>query len=219
MIDPNATIDQNHFAADRRRTGISRSGSLPPSRARRRALSRSMRALSASRTSWDFSLRPVNACAFASCSSSSTIVVRTSTPFRLEAHIYHHMMPVSMHGGHESRAPRYITLDSSSIERSRSSPSISGKMASCRLTPQAAGPHLISRFAPTPILPIPAIHRIATLSSSRQARNEGAQPGATARITLEPLHDVTRMTVAAQRLRRGWLREIAAQENADFQVA
>jgi hypothetical protein len=48
MIDPNRRVDQDHADCERRRgTGCNR-GSLPPSRARRRALSRSIRALSPS---------------------------------------------------------------------------------------------------------------------------------------------------------------------------
>src|SRR5260370_24871415 len=76
MVDPDGRIDQDHAEADRRRGGASRPGSLPPRRASRRALSRSMRALSASRTRLDFSLRPVKAWALATSSSSSASVVR-----------------------------------------------------------------------------------------------------------------------------------------------
>lgn len=54
-VDPDGCIDENHAGSVcRRRTGF-RSGSLPPSRASRRALSRSINALSASRISADFS--------------------------------------------------------------------------------------------------------------------------------------------------------------------
>ena len=61
MLHPDRSIDQNHLRADRRRGGATRSGSLPPNRANRRALSRSIRALSASRTKADFSRSPVKA--------------------------------------------------------------------------------------------------------------------------------------------------------------
>ena len=53
MGDPNRRIDQDHADVGRRRGGAFRRGSLPPSRASRRALSRSIRALSASRTRLD----------------------------------------------------------------------------------------------------------------------------------------------------------------------
>ena len=61
MVDPDRRIDQDHLLVGRRR-GIGRKAfSLPPNFASRRALSRSISALSASRTSADFSLTPVNA--------------------------------------------------------------------------------------------------------------------------------------------------------------
>ena len=60
MLDPNRRIDQDHAPADRRLGGALRSGSVPPRRAKRRALSRSISALSASRIRLDFSLSPVN---------------------------------------------------------------------------------------------------------------------------------------------------------------
>src|SRR6266702_2702473 len=75
VIDPNRSIDQDHFAVRRRVTGIN-SGSLPPRLASRRALSRSISAFNASRISADFSLMPVNEAAFAINASSSAIVVR-----------------------------------------------------------------------------------------------------------------------------------------------
>ena len=61
MIDPDGRIHQDHARAGRRRGGASKAGSLPPKRANRRALSRSIRALSASRTRPDFSFNPVKA--------------------------------------------------------------------------------------------------------------------------------------------------------------
>jgi len=71
MIDPNRSVDENHFA-DRgrlRRTGDKR-GSVPPSLANRRALSRAIRASSPMRTNAVFSFSPVNAAALRSISSS-----------------------------------------------------------------------------------------------------------------------------------------------------
>jgi len=79
VVHPHRRIDEDHFCGGRRRGGATRSGSLPPRSIRRRAASRSISALSASRTSADFSLRPVNACASATSSSSRAIVVRTCT--------------------------------------------------------------------------------------------------------------------------------------------
>ena len=61
MLDPDRRIDQDHIEPDRRRGGAFRPDSLPPRRANRRALSRSMSALSASRTRLDFSFKPVKA--------------------------------------------------------------------------------------------------------------------------------------------------------------
>jgi hypothetical protein len=60
MVYPNRGIDQNHGGLDRRRGGAFNPRSLPPSLANRRALSRSIRALSASLTRADFSVRPVS---------------------------------------------------------------------------------------------------------------------------------------------------------------
>jgi hypothetical protein len=82
VIDPDRRIDQSHNAFVRRRRGALRSGSLPPRTAMRRALSRSINALSASRTRTDFSLSPVNPWAWAMSSSSSAIVVRIPTSNR-----------------------------------------------------------------------------------------------------------------------------------------
>src|SRR5262245_23351835 len=70
MAHPNGSVDEDHADLCRRRGGAATSGSLPPSRANLRALSRSIRAFSASRTSADFSFNPVNAWAFRRRSSS-----------------------------------------------------------------------------------------------------------------------------------------------------
>ena len=61
VVHPNGRINQDHAGVARRRGGASRPGSLAPSRASRRALSRSMSAFNASRTRLDFSRRPVKA--------------------------------------------------------------------------------------------------------------------------------------------------------------
>jgi hypothetical protein len=78
MVDPDGSIDESH-ALERRRGGAFNRASLLPSRANRRALSRSMRAFSASLINEDFLLRPVKAWAFATRSSSRAIVVRIVT--------------------------------------------------------------------------------------------------------------------------------------------
>jgi hypothetical protein len=59
MVDPDGGIDQDQRERGRRRGIDFRFGSLPPRRAKRRALSRSINALSASRTRADFSRTPV----------------------------------------------------------------------------------------------------------------------------------------------------------------
>lgn len=59
MLNPNRAIRQNHARSARRRGTSAKSGSLPPSRASRRAASRCTSAVSASRTSADFSIIPV----------------------------------------------------------------------------------------------------------------------------------------------------------------
>jgi hypothetical protein len=62
MIDPDRRIDQDHGRVVGRRRGVTFNlASVPPSRANRRALSRSISALSASRTRLDFSFTPVKA--------------------------------------------------------------------------------------------------------------------------------------------------------------
>src|SRR5271157_1734781 len=95
VINPYRSIDQDHAPAGRRLGGALRSGSLAPNRASRRALSRSMSALSASRTRLDFSFRPVRAWALATSSSSSASVVRIcrSPTWR---RTYHQTMPKTM---------------------------------------------------------------------------------------------------------------------------
>ena len=75
VVDPNRRIRENQFGPGLRR-GIFFSFGIVPSRdANRRALSRSMRALSASRISADFSATPVNSWAVRTRSSSSATVV------------------------------------------------------------------------------------------------------------------------------------------------
>src|SRR5437016_5171925 len=78
MIDPDRCIDQDHL--NRRRGGALRLGWVPPIRASRRALSRWIKAFSASLISADFSRTPVNSCALAITSSSSATVVRIVVP-------------------------------------------------------------------------------------------------------------------------------------------
>jgi hypothetical protein len=99
MLDPNRGIDKDHRE---RRRGTGRSwGSVPPSRANRRAASRSTNAFSASRTSADFSCSPVYSWALANNSSSIAIVVliasnsATSNIASSDAPFHAHLSPVS----------------------------------------------------------------------------------------------------------------------------
>src|SRR3954462_14910222 len=75
MIDPDRAVCQDHLPK-RRRGGAFNLGEVPPNRARRRALSRSIKALSASLTRADFSSMFVSSWAIASISSSRVRVVR-----------------------------------------------------------------------------------------------------------------------------------------------
>jgi hypothetical protein len=61
MFNPDRCIDQYQVIFGRRRGDAFSLGSLPPSLASRRALSRSIKAISASRTKRDFSFKPVKA--------------------------------------------------------------------------------------------------------------------------------------------------------------
>ena len=79
VIDPDRRVDQDQDEVSWRLRGAAFSwGWVPPSRARRRALSRSMRALRPSRTIADRSRGPVSLTALASRSSSMLMVVRMS---------------------------------------------------------------------------------------------------------------------------------------------
>jgi hypothetical protein len=59
VINPNRGIDEDQMASDFRRGMAFKSGLLQPSLAKRRAASRSVKAVSASRTKADFSVKPV----------------------------------------------------------------------------------------------------------------------------------------------------------------
>src|SRR4029077_3866492 len=80
MVDPNGRICENQFGLTRRRGIFFNSGIVPPSDANLRALSRSMRALRASRINAVFSVTPVNSWAMRTRSSSSATVVLIKTP-------------------------------------------------------------------------------------------------------------------------------------------
>jgi hypothetical protein len=80
VVDPNRGVDQYLRGRGRRRGTWARDGWVPPSRASRRALSRSIRAASASRTTAVFPVLPVRRCASARMSSSKARVVRTAVP-------------------------------------------------------------------------------------------------------------------------------------------
>jgi hypothetical protein len=71
MIDPNRSVYENHDAErGRLRRTEDKRGSVPPSMANRRALSRAIRASRPMRTNAVFSFSPVKAAAFRSISSS-----------------------------------------------------------------------------------------------------------------------------------------------------
>ena len=80
MVDPNRRIGENQFGRTRRRGIFFNCGIVPPRDANLRALSRSMRALRASRTNAVFSATPVNSWAMRTRSSSSARVVLIGTP-------------------------------------------------------------------------------------------------------------------------------------------
>ena len=75
VVDPNRGIGENQFVPGLRRGILFNFGIVPSRDANRRALSRSMRALSASRISAVFSATPVNSWAMRTRSSSSATVV------------------------------------------------------------------------------------------------------------------------------------------------
>jgi hypothetical protein len=75
VVDPNRGVGENQFRLILRRGIFFNSGIVPPKEANLRALSRSIRALSASRTNAVFSSTPVNSWAIRRRSSSSARVV------------------------------------------------------------------------------------------------------------------------------------------------
>ena len=76
VIDPGGGVDEDHPAFGRRRDVVLRLGSLPPSRARQRADSRSIKALSASRSREPRAFTPLCWWAWDKSSSSRFKVVR-----------------------------------------------------------------------------------------------------------------------------------------------
>src|ERR1035438_6318116 len=81
VIDPHGRVDQNQTGLPWRLRGAAFNvGCVPPSRARRLALSRSMRAFNPSLTMAVRSIGPASLAAFASNSSSILIVVRILSP-------------------------------------------------------------------------------------------------------------------------------------------
>src|ERR1017187_2980810 len=85
MVDPDRGICENQFGRTLlirilRRGILFNSGIVPPRDANLRALSRSMRALRASRINAVFSATPVNSWAMRTRSSSSATVVLIGTP-------------------------------------------------------------------------------------------------------------------------------------------
>jgi hypothetical protein len=81
MIDPHGRVDQNQAGLPWRLRGAAFNvGCVPPNRARRLALSRSMSAFNPSLTTAVRSIGPASLMAFASNSSSILIVVRMFSP-------------------------------------------------------------------------------------------------------------------------------------------
>jgi len=81
MINPNRRVGKNQLDFALRRGIAFSSGMLPPKAANLRALSRSIRALRASRTSAVFSATPVNSRAVRRRSSSKAMVVLISIEY------------------------------------------------------------------------------------------------------------------------------------------
>src|SRR5690348_17314662 len=79
VVDPNGRIGENQFSRALRRGIFFNFGIVPPKEANLRALSRSIRALRASRTNAVFSAIPVNSWAMRTRSSSSARVVLIGT--------------------------------------------------------------------------------------------------------------------------------------------
>jgi hypothetical protein len=94
MVNPDRGVDKDHRAGGRRRGGAFARGSLPPKRANRRALSRSIRAFKPSRTRPDFSVRPVSACASATSLSSRARVVRIQNLQRYSKDLRHEFITI-----------------------------------------------------------------------------------------------------------------------------
>src|SRR2546423_5556482 len=80
VVDPDGGVGQNQRGAGRRRGMFFIPGMVPPRDANRRALSRSMRAFSASRIRAVFSSTPVNSWAIRTRSSSNATVVLIRVP-------------------------------------------------------------------------------------------------------------------------------------------
>jgi hypothetical protein len=76
MVDPDGGIGENHFRHALRRGVFFNPGIEPPREANLRALSRSIKALRASRINAVFSATPVNSWAVRTRSSSKATVVR-----------------------------------------------------------------------------------------------------------------------------------------------
>src|SRR5690606_15777490 len=100
VIDPDGCVDENHDA-ERRLGGTSKSRLEPPSAARRRAASRSIRAVRAARSRLAVSRLPTYSRAAASNSSSRFTVVRMAGS-KGQHQISHQKMLISMQTAHES---------------------------------------------------------------------------------------------------------------------
>src|SRR5271170_1140920 len=83
MVDPNRSIREYQCGRTLRRGILFNPGIVPPRDANLRALSRSIKALRASRTSAVFSATPVNSCAMRTRSSSRARVVLIGTNYNI----------------------------------------------------------------------------------------------------------------------------------------
>lgn len=83
VVDPNGSVGENQFALGLRREMRFSFGMVPPKAANLRALSRSISALRASRSSAAFSFTPVNSCAVRTRSSSRATVVLIGTYYSI----------------------------------------------------------------------------------------------------------------------------------------
>src|SRR6202522_4135115 len=115
VVDPDRRIGENQICRARWRGIFFNPGIVPPREASRRALTRSMRALRASRISAVFSVTPVNSWAMRTRSSSSARVVLIKIPSMNYGIILCHISVPHYDGGnpfHSLSAPCRIMIRS-----------------------------------------------------------------------------------------------------------